>query len=295
MNEAVDFFLRHIQAERGLAKNTCLAYYRDVKAFAGWCGKKKKDLLSADGAFIEEYLWHLKSDLKLKPVSIFRKAEAVRAFYRFLILEGKLSKDPTGNFRTPKLTERVPRTVSKKDISVLLSFPGRDGFARLRTIAIIEMLYATGMRISELLSLRLESFNMEQGWARVFGKGGKERIIPVHKKAVEVISGYLEARQAKFGGRAVDDVIFVNRSGRKLSRICVWKDIQKLAKTADVREKIHPHLFRHTFASHLLESGADLRSIQEMLGHASLNTTQIYTHVEKSRIKAAHEKYHPGK
>jgi len=212
-----------------------------------------------------------------------------------MMMEGKLKADPTRNFRSPRLAQRVPKFVSERDMEKLLSFPARDRFAQMRTIAAIELLYAAGLRISELLSLRLEAVNAQQGWIRVFGKGAKERVVPVHSAALAALKKYLFLRQAKFGGGAAAAEIFVNRSGRKLSRVQLWKDIAKLGKEADVSAGLHPHLFRHTFASHLVQGGADLRAVQEMLGHSSLNTTQIYSHVEKSGVKAAHEKFHPDK
>jgi integrase/recombinase XerD len=288
-------FYRYLTLERGLSRNTCLAYAGDLGAFLEYCEALKSDPLKADAHSVEEYLWTLKADKKLKSSSIFRKTEALRSFYRFLMLEGKLSADPTRNFKAPKMAQRVPKFLSGRDMEKLLSYPARDNFARMRTVAAIELLYAAGLRISELLGLRLEAVNMQQGWIRVFGKGAKERIVPVHQAAVETLKKYMELRQAKFGGRTAAAEIFVNRSGKMISRVQLWKDILKLGKEADVQIAIHPHLFRHTFASHLVQGGADLRSVQEMLGHVSLNNTQIYAHVEKSGVKAAHEKFHPDK
>ncbi|MBU2574119.1 MAG: tyrosine recombinase [Elusimicrobia bacterium] len=295
MTGLAEAFYRYLTLERGLSRNTCLAYAGDLKAFLDYCSALKSDPLKADAHFIEEYLWALRSVKKLKAASIFRKTEALRCFYRFMMLEGKLPADPTRNFKAPRLAQRVPRFISGRDMEKLLSFPARDKFARMRTMAAIELLYAAGLRISELLALRLEAVNAQQGWMRVFGKGAKERIVPVHKAALETLKKYLALRQAKFGGRTADAEIFVNRDGRKLSRVQLWKDIVKLGREADVAIEIYPHLFRHTFASHLVQGGADLRAVQEMLGHSSLNTTQIYSHVEKSGVKAAHEKFHPDR
>ncbi|MBI4801087.1 MAG: tyrosine recombinase [Elusimicrobia bacterium] len=295
MTGLAEAFYRYLTLERGLSRNTCLAYAGDLKAFLDHCAALKSDPLKTDAHFIEEYLWALRSGKKLKASSIFRKTEALRSFYRFMMLEGKLSADPTRNFKAPRLAQRVPKFISGRDMEKLLSFPARDKFARMRTVAAIELLYAAGLRISELLALRLEAVNAQQGWLRVFGKGAKERIVPVHKAALETLKKYLDLRQAKFGGRAAAAEIFVNRDGRSLSRVQLWKDIAKLGKEAEAAIEIHPHLFRHTFASHLVQGGADLRAVQEMLGHSSLNTTQIYSHVEKSGVKAAHEKFHPDR
>ena len=288
-------FSRYLGMERGLAKNTCLAYSGDVEAFLAYCEARKTDPTIAEAPFVEAYLWSLKKDRGLGPASIFRKTEALRAFYRYLRLEGKAQKDPTANFRAPKLPRKVPRFLDRRDTEKLLGYPAGEAFAHIRAAAAIELLYASGMRVSELLGLRLESINFQQGWLRVFGKGAKERMVPVNAAALSRLKEYLEARQLKFGGRAVADELFLNRSGAKLSRQQMWKDIVAYGREAGVEIKPHPHLFRHTFASHLVQGGADLRSVQEMLGHASLNTTQIYAHVDKGDVKRAHDKYHPDK
>ncbi|MFH1618936.1 MAG: tyrosine recombinase [bacterium] len=288
-------FYRHLSLERGLSRNTCAAYAGDINRFLKDCDLRKTDPAGADSGFLEEYFWRLRSSARLKPSSVFRKMEAIKAFYRFMLIEGKVSEDPTCTFSSPRQPERVPRFMSGDDVTKLLSYPGGNTFAGIRTITAVELLYATGMRISELLELRPESVNPAQGWVRVYGKGGKERMIPLHARAARSLELYQKIRGERFGGRAADDELFVNRSGRKLSRVQIWKDIRALGDKAGLGKGLHPHLFRHTFASHLLRGGSDLRSLQEMLGHSSLNTTQIYTHVEKSDLKAAHRKYHRDK
>lgn len=281
--------------ERGLAKNTCLAYAGDTEAFLVYCEARKTDPAKAEAPFLEAYLWSLKKEKGLGAASIYRKTEALRAFYRYLRLEGKADKDPTSNFRAPKLPRKIPRFLDKRDMEKLLGYPAGDAFAKVRAAAAIELLYASGIRVTELLGLRLESVNFQQGWLRVFGKGSKERMVPVNAAALSRLKDYLETRQQKFGGQAIAEELFLNRGGKKLSRISMWKDIVAFGREAGVEIKPHPHLFRHTFASHLVQGGADLRSVQEMLGHVSLNTTQIYAHVDKGDIKRAHEKYHPDK
>jgi len=288
-------FSRHLGMERGLARNTCLAYAGDTDAFLIYCETRKTDPARAEAPFLEAYLWSLKKEKGLGPASIFRKTEALRAFYRYLRLEGKAAKDPTANFRAPKLPRKVPRFLALRDMEKLLGYPSGEAFAKMRAAAAIELLYASGIRVSELLGLRLESVNFQQGWLRVFGKGSKERMVPVNAAALVRLKDYLSARQQKFGGVAVADELFLNRSGKKLSRVQMWKDIVTYGREAGVEIKPHPHLFRHTFASHLVQGGADLRSVQEMLGHASLNTTQIYAHIDKGDVKRAHEKFHPDK
>ena len=288
-------FQRHLSLERGLSRNTCLAYAGDVEAFLAYCERRKTDPAQAVPHFIEEYLWSLKTEKHLGPASIFRKTEAIRSFYRYLRLEGKARQDPTSNFRAPRLPRKIPRFLNQRDMGKLLNCPGDGSFAASRAAAAVELLYASGIRVSELLGLRLESVNFQQGWLRVFGKGAKERLVPVNTAALARLKAYLDERNLKFGGRAVDDELFLNRSGKKLSRVQMWKDIAGLGREAGVQLKPHPHLFRHTFASHLVQGGADLRSVQEMLGHSSLNTTQIYAHVEKGDVKRAHDKFHPDK
>lgn len=288
-------FSRHLGMERGLAKNTCLAYAGDTEAFLAYCEARATDPAIAEPTFVEGYLWYLKKDKGLGPASIFRKTEALRAFYRYLRLEGKAQKDPTANFRSPKLPRKVPRFLARREMELLLTYPAGEAFAKVRAAAAIELLYASGIRVSELLGLRLESVNFQQGWLRVFGKGAKERLVPVNAAALLRLKEYLASRQQKFGGQPAAAELFVNRSGQRLSRQQMWKDIVAFGRGAGVEIKPHPHLFRHTFASHLVQGGADLRSVQEMLGHASLNTTQIYAHIDKGDIKRAHDKFHPDK
>ena len=288
-------FRRHLELERGLAKNTCLAYTGDINAYLAYCGARKTDPSAAEAQFVEGYLWSLKEKRGLGPASIFRKTEAIRAFYRYLRLEGRTQKDPTANFRAPRLPRRIPRFLTRGDIEKVLGLPAGQSFAAARAAAAVELLYATGIRVSELLGLRLESVNFQQGWLRVFGKGSKERMVPVNDAALARLREYLAERERKFGGRDAAAELFLNRAGGRLSRQQMWKDIVARGKEAGVEIRPHPHLFRHTFASHLVQGGADLRSVQEMLGHASLNTTQIYAHVDKGDVKRAHEKYHPDK
>lgn len=295
MNELSESFFRYLSVERGLSANTCLAYAKDAGFFVSYCEIRKKNPLEVSTREVEDFIWHLKSDLNLKPATLCRKQESLKAFFRFLLVEGKIRKNPVANFRTPRLSAALPKFMTPAQVKKLLDFPPGGEFWMIRTRAALELLYGAGMRVSELLGLRLESLNLAQKWIRVTGKGSKERIIPVNAAAVETLRAYLREREAKFAGKEIAGEIFVGRTGKKLSRISMWKDIKKMAGLAGIDAGVHPHLFRHTFASHLLEGGADLRSLQEMLGHASLNTTQIYTHLRRSAVKAAHKKFHPDK
>lgn len=293
VGEAADSFFRHLSLERGLSKNTCLSYRGDVRDFLVYCAAKKADPVASAPEFLDDYLWKLKSSGGLKAVSLFRKMESLRAYFKYLALEGRISDNPARHFKSPHLPERLPKYLRSAEMERLLSFPVRRKFADLRTLTIVELLYAAGLRISELLSLRMEHVNLAHGWVLVYGKGGKERIVPVNSPARRALQNYLSLRDRVFGGKTAGAELFVNKSGRKLSRIQAWKDIKALGRRAGIDAKLYPHLLRHTFASHLLLGGADLRSLQEMLGHSSLGTTQIYTHLEKSDIKTIHHNHHP--
>lgn len=278
--------------ERGLSPHTCSAYASDLRQFLGAIKSKGIKPLDASYQNLSDHLWRLK-EKGLEPSSLFRKMEALKSFYAFQVAERRLPISPAEPFRSPKLPERLPKYLSSEQIGKLrrLPFiPGRFEQARARTM--LEVLYATGMRVSELLSLKPEAANLNDGWVRVFGKGSKERLIPVHQEAIRILRRYLELRREKFKDRGAPE-IFLNRAGGKLSRVQFWRDLKALGKQAGIEEPLHPHLLRHTFATHLLQGGADLRAVQEMLGHSSLATTQIYTHLEKSGIKNSHRKFHP--
>ncbi|OIO04156.1 MAG: hypothetical protein AUJ52_15710 [Elusimicrobia bacterium CG1_02_63_36] len=287
----VDEFVKYLSMERGLAENSCLAYGSDLAGYLAWTGKR--DPLAADARVIEDYLWHLREEKGLKAVSVFRKMEALRAFYRFQAVEDRIKEDPTRDFRSPHLPDRLPKYLTLDEMSRLLRVRGGDDFAALRARTELELLYATGMRASELLGLKPEDVNLMEGVARVLGKGSKERLIPLHTKAREALSKYLAERARRFEGRGPSPQVFVGRSGKRLSRVQLWRDLRALGKKAKLSRELHPHLLRHTFASHLLQGGADARSVQEMLGHASLQTTQIYTHLDASGLKERHKRHHP--
>ena len=193
---------------------------------------------------------------------------------------------------SPRRPARLPRFLTTDEVSRLLAAPMGASYEALRVRVMLELLYATGMRVSELLALKAEYINLQDGWVRVLGKGSKERLIPVHERALSLLKQFLLVRQRRFP-HAAEGEVFLNRRGRRLSRIQFWRDLQALAKRAGLEGRVHPHILRHTFATHLLQGGADLRSVQEMLGHSSLSTTQIYTHLEKSALKDAHRRHHP--
>jgi len=288
-------FKRYLALERGLSRNTWLAYAGDVSAFMEYCASRGVKPEKADSKLIEEYLWKLRSERKLAAVSVFRKTAAIRVFYKFLRLENITDSDPTANFKAPKVPRRLPEFLSREQMEALLHPGTESSFSSVRTTAAIALLYATGIRVSELLGLRVESVNFQQGWLRVFGKGSKERMVPVNKTALDFLRKYLDFRAVKFSGKYAAGELFLNCSGNRLSRVQMWKDVKARGIAVGVKINPHPHLFRHTFASHMVQGGADLRSVQEMLGHKSLNTTQIYSHLDNISLKRAHDKYHPDK
>jgi len=288
----LDEFANHLSFERQLSKNTVISYKRDVKQYLDFCAANNITPENVLPEFIDSYIYHLKAEETLSPSSVFRKTEAIKSFYKFMMIEGILKKDPTRFVLSPRLIKKIPQQLSPAEVDRLLSFPPRS-FAEWRTFCIITLFYATGIRVSELINLRIENVNTKEGWVLAFGKGRKQRFVPIHAQACRVIEDYLARRQAEFAAKQTDSEIFLNRDGKKISRISVWKDIEELGKLAGITRRVYPHLFRHTFASHMLKGGADLRSLQEMLGHESLNTTQIYTHVNVQDIKEKHRKLHP--
>jgi len=287
-------FIQHLSLERGLSPNTCKAYEADLKAYFSFLGAKNP--LKAAPADLSEYLWRLKSKQNLSPRSVFRAMEALRAFYRFQVAEERLQDDPTRHFRSPHLPKRLPRYLTPDQTEALLrsALQGASagGFEGTRLWAMLEMLYATGVRVSEALSLKPQDANLTDGWVRVLGKGSKERLVPIHERARSALAKYLRLREKRFQGKSAAPEAFLSRSGGKLSRPQFWRDLRALGRRAGI-EGLHPHILRHSFATHLLQRGADLRSVQEMLGHADLTTTQIYTHLEISGLKDAHQKHHP--
>ncbi|MEF3280548.1 MAG: tyrosine recombinase [Elusimicrobiota bacterium] len=288
----VEEFSSYILLEKNLSKNTKLSYTRDIKMFLDYCDKKGVDFFNIKPDVLEKYLFSLKeSGYKLS--SIFRKVESIRAFYKFLLITDKIKENPLAHFRPPRLEKKLPEFLSNNDIQKIFSHFSGEKFNLLRTFAAIDLLYSSGIRVSELADLVIEGVNLSQLWIRVKGKGGKERIVPINENTANLLKLYISERELKFSSKETDSNLFLNKSGKKMSRIQIWKDIKKIAKEAGIEKNIYPHIFRHTFATHMLLGGADLRSIAEMLGHSSLLTTQIYTHLDNSALKAMHKKYHP--
>lgn len=288
----LDDFKSHLCFERQLALNTQEAYGSDVESFLEYCEAAGQNPLHIKPEFLDQYHVQLREIEHLAPTSISRKLEAIKCFYKFLLIEERITEDPTRFLKAAKRTQKIPQQLSREEIERLLAFPATK-FEDIRTLTIIDLLYAAGLRVSELINLRLENVNLQDGWVLAFGKGSKQRFVPLHHEVCQRIQNYLHAREARFTGREVGSELFLNNRGTKISRISVWKDLAALGRKANISVPLHPHLFRHTFASHLLQGGADLRSLQEMLGHADLGTTQIYTHLDVRDLKEKHKKYHP--
>jgi len=293
MNELLDEFIYHLAVERGLAENTLVSYRLDLNGYIAFCRKcGLSSLKQTDRNIIMSYLFQLQME-GCSPATISRRLAAVRSFYRYLVSEDILFKDPASSLEFPKLSQKLPRVLTVQEVELLLSQPSISEPAGIRDKAMLELLYATGIRVSELVSLDLEHVNLESGFVRCFGKGAKERIVPLGDVAVRYLKEYLVRGRNKLKKSGNTPALFVNQHGRRLTRQGFWKIIKKYALAAKINKEVTPHTFRHSFATHLLENGADLRSVQEMLGHADISTTQIYTHLTRQRLKDVYDRSHP--
>lgn len=284
--------LEALQTERGAAPNTLSAYRHDLAAFARFLSRRRGTIETASADHVARYLLTLRQT-GLGPRSIARHLSAVRGLYRFLVREGRLGRDPTEHLEAPRPPRRLPRTLSLKEAAALVESPAVDDRVGLRDRALLELLYATGMRASECLALRIEDLNLAAGYVIPMGKGDRQRLVPVGAQALHWVRAYLKTARPSLVKRADPGTLFVNHSGRRLSRQGLWGVIKKAARRAGVRTRVSPHTLRHSFASHLLERGADLRSIQMMLGHADISTTQIYTHLPSSAVREMYRRFHP--
>ena len=293
MKEFITEFINYLSVERGLAKNTLMAYRRDLEKYIRLlAGKGAGSPNAVRPEHITGFLQALKKE-NLSTSSICRNLAAVKMFHRFLVRDGLAKEDPTSLVDTPKQWSRIPEVLSQKEIDMILQAAQTKGRGHKRDHAMLELFYASGMRVSEMVDLKVGSVNLEAGFVRAIGKGSKERIIPVGKKAREAIAFYCDKIRPRVLRAADSDALFLSQQGKKMSRVMAWKIIKQYARLAGIKKNIKPHTFRHTFATHLLEHGADLRSVQEMLGHADIATTQIYTHVDKERLKSVHKQFHP--
>ncbi len=293
MQGHIDDFLNYLAVERGLADNTLLAYRRDLTKYAAFL---KERGVEHGGQVSRQHVTDFMFSQKtagLSATSICRALSAVKMFHRFLVREGLAPEDPTNLVDTPKLWKRVPDAMTTGEIEAMINATQGNGWQVIRDKAILELFYASGMRVSELVNLNVESINFDIGYVRCIGKGRKERIIPVGKRAREAVQRYCETSRKRLAKEKGSPVLFLSRLGKKISRQSIWKLIKGYARKAKISKEIKPHTLRHSFATHLLEHGADLRSVQEMLGHSDISTTQIYTHVDRERLKSIHKQFHP--
>ena len=293
MKDFIEDFINYLSVERGLAKNTLLAYRRDLQQYTGYLESKGlTQTVQIKRDHVTGYMYDQKQK-GLSANSISRALAAIKMFHRFLLRERLATDDPTNLVETPKLWKRVPDVLSSMEIESIIKQSSGRNWQQIRDNAMLELLYASGMRVSELVDLKLENVNMDIGYVRCIGKGNKERIIPIGKRAQIAVKKYCEQSRIKISQKEQTSSLFLSRLGKKISRQSIWKLIKVYAKKAKIKKTIKPHTLRHSFATHLLEHGADLRSVQEMLGHSDISTTQIYTHVDKERLRTIHKQFHP--
>jgi len=293
MKELIDVFLNYLSVERALANNTIISYREDLNSYIDFLKRRSIDALSKITKNDITNFMLAQKDKGISANSIARRLAAIRMFHRFLVRERVLKADPTNLIDSPKLWRKIPDTLSLNEVDALIAQPNIRDRQGIRDRAILETLYATGMRVSEAVNLKLDNVNLDIGFLRCIGKGNKERVIPLGKKAISSIRRYLEASRVHLLKNKESEFLFLNRFGKKISRQSLWKIIKRCAKDAKIKKPISPHILRHSFATHLLERGADLRSVQEMLGHSNISTTQIYTHINKERLKTIHRMFHP--
>lgn len=291
---AFDDFFHYLQIERGLSDNTLTSYQRDLKQYMHYIDKvTEKSAWDAVGRTdIISFLYMLRDDGK-SAATIARTISSIRLFHQFLIRERVVHQDASIHIETPKKERQLPDILSPKDVEALLNIQGTSPL-NLRNKAMLELLYATGLRVTELLTLNVSDLHLTMGFVRCLGKGSRERIVPLGNIAKTALETYIHnGRQKLLKGQRSESVLFVNQHGRPLTRQGFWKVLKSIAIHAGISQTITPHTLRHSFATHLLENGADLRAVQEMLGHADISTTQIYTHVTKARLKDIYQTYHP--
>jgi integrase/recombinase XerD len=290
---AISLFLTHVKVEKGLSANTVAAYQRDLAKFNVFAQKRKVALEAVTRDDLVDFLAGLYRE-KLESRTVARHLVTLRNFFRFAQVQEIITTDPSLNLESPKIRRTLPGYLRLEEVERLLAQPDAKTAAGLRDRAMLEVLYSTGLRVSELTSLRVTDLDSKVGCIRCIGKGDKERIVPAGRKALSMVEKYLRDARPELLGKGVSSpALFVNRRGHSLSRVGVWKILSAYGRRAGLRVALTPHMLRHSFATHLLERGADLRSVQLMLGHADISTTQIYTHVVEERLKQIYKAHHP--
>jgi integrase/recombinase XerD len=285
-------FLSYLRVEKGVSTNTHDAYRRDVEKFQEFTAQKGLPLEKATRDTIVDFLRSL-YDRKLDSRSVARHLVTLRQFFRFALLEGYVKEDPTETVESPRFRMGLPVFLSVEEVDRLLAAPDPDTVVGLRDKAMIEVMYSAGLRVSELCGLRLSDIHFDSGYLRCLGKGNKERLVPIGRKALDVVQRYLRDSRPKLAREHSPELLFLNRHGGACSRHGFWKTVSDCGRKAGLRKKLKPHMLRHSFATHLLDRGADLRAVQMMLGHTDIATTQIYTHVVEERLKQVYRAHHP--
>ena len=291
----IEDYIHFIRVERQLSANTLASYRRDLESYAQHLQdiQQLKDYNEVRREHILLHLENLRAEGKTAR-TVARHISSIRSFHQFLLREKVTTTDPTVHLEMPQVEQKLPRVLSIEEIDALIAAPDRSKPQGVRDIAMLELLYASGMRISELIELNIEDIHLTMGFVRVFGKGRKERIIPLGRGALNALSKYLERARYELQGKyPKTDALFINQRGKRLTRQGCWKIIKAHAEKAQINKELTPHVLRHSFATHLIENGADLRAVQEMLGHADIATTQIYTHVSKTRLSEVYKQFHP--
>lgn len=293
MDTIIEEYLKFIQLEKGLSSNTIGAYRRDLKKYNTFLELQKISHIDfIDRASIQQCLGYL-HDNGASAKSLARFISTIRSFHQFALREKYAAKDPTVLIETPKYDRKLPDVLEINEVLALLKTPNLAKINGYRDRTMLELLYATGMRVSELIQIELEDVNLIMGFVKVFGKGNKERIVPLGDTVIEYLKTYIETIRPQLLKKTVTNTLFLNMHGKPLSRQAIWKMIKQNAIKANITKSLTPHTLRHSFATHLLENGADLRAVQEMLGHSDISTTQLYTHVSKSQIRKMYNEFHP--
>ena len=289
----VERFGDFLSLEQGASKRTHEAYSRDVTRFVAWAMARNAMTPAAlTPKLLRDYVFFLK-DLGLAPASIRRSVSALRTWFKFLVAEGLVTVDPSERLETPKRWRTLPEVLTVAEVTALLAAPTHDDELYYRDKAMLELAYGAGLRVSEWISVSVKDVLMSEGLVRVFGKGEKERLVPIGRAAIGAISLYVRELRPRLEKGAGKGVLLLNARGTPMSRMGAWKLLRKYVDRAGLKKAVSPHTLRHSFATHLLEGGADLRAVQEMLGHADIGTTQIYTHVDREYLRTVHQQYHP--
>lgn len=295
LQDFIEDFVHYVRVEKGLAVNTILSYKRDLHSYAQFLQKTEEvpTFEQVNRLIIIKFLAHLKDSGKSSK-TIARHISSLRSLHQFLLREKRVTHDPTVHIDLPKQELKLPKVLGLKEVEALLEVPHKGDPLSLRDKAMLEVLYATGLRVSELVGLDAGDVHIMLGFVRCVGKGNKERIVPIGSQAKQALEAYTDRGRSKLlRKKAQTEALFLNHHGKRLTRQGFWKILKRLAQTAGIQKPLTPHTLRHSFATHLLENGADLRAVQEMLGHADISTTQIYTHVSKARLKDVYKQYHP--